>query len=89
MLHTALTTTAVYAAGFSISGETIGDWIKGNVLYVLIVIAVLAIIVAAFTKKPRDAAVTFGIVLLGLALLGIATNMDDVTSWFSSTFFGS
>lgn len=88
MLHTALTTTTVYAAGFDISGQTIGDWIKGNVLYVMFVIAVISVIVAAISKKPRDAAVTFGICLLAFALLGIATNLDDVSNFFKSTFFG-
>lgn len=89
MLETVLYSTNVVAAGgFSLSGGTIGDWIKDNVLYVLLVVAVGSIIIAAITKKPRDGMVTFAIAMLAFGLLAIATNIDDITSWFKSTFFG-
>lgn len=84
--------TVIAAVGLvpmvSISGNVVGEWIANNVFYVLLVLAALSIAVAAITKKPRDAALTFGLALLAVGLLSIAAFYRELGEWVRTTFLG-
>lgn len=72
----------------SVDGNTIGNWLINNVVYVGIVIVAIVIITAAVTKKPRDAMLAFGICLVALLLVSLATYRVELGDWIRVTFFG-
>lgn len=75
----------VQAAGFD--GSAVGNWLADNVVFVMIVIVAIVILTFAITKKPRDAAIAFGICLLAFLLLTLAGNWRAIGEWISQTFF--
>lgn len=74
------------AIGFN--GQSVGDWISGNLVFVGIMVVVLVIIVAAITKRPRDAVISFAICLLAILLISMASHAQEIGTWLQNTFFG-
>jgi CHASE2 domain-containing sensor protein len=71
-----------------VDGNTIGNWLIDNVIFVFIVIIAITILTAAVTKKPRDAMIAFGITLLALLLISLAAFRVELGDWVRTTFFG-
>jgi len=78
--------TLVHTA-VGVSGNTIGNWLADNVVYVLIVAVAIVILTFAITKKPRDAMVAFVIVLIALLVLSIGAFWRELGEWLRNTFF--
>jgi CHASE2 domain-containing sensor protein len=71
-----------------VDGNTIGNWLIDNVIFVFIVIIAITILTAAVTKKPRDAMIAFGITLLALLLISLAAFRVELGDWIRTTFIG-
>lgn len=71
-----------------VDGSVIGNWLADNVVFVMIVIVAIVILTFAITKKPRDAAVAFGICLLAFLLLAIGAYWRELGEWIRVTFLG-
>jgi CHASE2 domain-containing sensor protein len=75
-----------FAVGFD--GNTVGNWLIDNVVFVFIVIIAIVILTAAITKKPRDAMIAFGISMVALLLISLAAFRVELGDWIRTTFFG-
>lgn len=73
--------------GVGISGNTVGNWLIDNVIFVMVVMAAIVIATAAITKKPRDAMVSFGLSMLALLLVSLAAFRVEIGDWIRTTFF--
>lgn len=67
--------------------NAIATWIESNVFFVLVVIAAAVIATAAITKKARDAALVFGIMMLAFLMIVVSHNLDGIIKWMGG-FFG-
>lgn len=71
-----------------LDGNVIGTWISDNIFFVLVVVVACAIACFAIAKKPRDAIISFSIILLAMALMSLAIYRNEIGQWFAHTFFG-
>lgn len=76
-------------AAIGVSGNTIGNWLVDNVIFVMVVVVAIVIVTAAITKKPRDAVMAFAICLLGLLLISLAAFRTELGDWIRVTFLHS
>lgn len=84
-----LTMVPVAAGDIGISGSTIGNWLIDNVIFVGVVIVAIVIIVAAVTKKPRDAMMAFALCLLALTVVSVAGFREELGDWVRTTFLSN
>ena len=82
-----LTLERLVIMGFS--GSDVGQWIIDNIVFVMIVIAGISILWAANTKKVRDAMLVFGLSLLGLLVITLASFHQELGEWVRTTFFNA
>ncbi|MGO2933146.1 hypothetical protein [Microbacterium sp.] len=80
--------TRIVEAATGVSGNTVGNWLADNVIFVMIVLIAIAVLCFALTKKVRDAMVAFGICLLGLVIVFIGLNWRPLAEWLGNTFLG-
>jgi hypothetical protein len=83
---TTVVTAAALNPDFGLNGQTVGDWMVNNVVYIGIIIVAITIITAAVTKKPRDAFTAFAITLLAFLLIALAGSWQEIGDWFKNTF---
>lgn len=63
------------------NGQSVADWLGENVVLILVVLLGLSILIAALNKKPRDAAITFGLGLLAMLFLAVGTQWREIGEW--------
>ncbi|MFK0005025.1 hypothetical protein [Paenarthrobacter sp. NPDC090522] len=66
--------------------RAVGDWIEGNVFFVLFVIAAASVAVGAINQKARAAMLTFSLAMLALLLVVVARNYNSIINWFQGFF---
>ena len=71
-----------------INGNTIGNWLIDNVVFVVVVMIAITVLTFAITRKVRDALISFSLTLLGLLLLSLAAFRNELGEWVRVTFFG-
>lgn len=81
--------TRVPVAATGISGNTVGNWLVDNVVFVVVVIVGIVIITFGITKKVRDAMIAAGLCLLGVGIIALAGFHRELGEWMRTTFFGS
>lgn len=79
---------AAMPMAIGVSGNTVGNWLIDNVIFVMVVVAAITIASAAITKKPRDAMITFAITMLALLLISLAAFRTEIGDWIRTTFLG-
>lgn len=68
----------------------LSDWLRTNVVGIVLLVIAIGVLVKAQSKDYKASMVTFAIVLLGLAMLGLATGgrAEGVGSWLAGLLFG-
>lgn len=87
-IHSSVSLIGSLPTAVGVDGNTIGNWLIDNVIFVGVVVVAIVIITAAVTKKPRDAMVAFSITLLALLLISLAAFRVELGDWMRVTFFG-
>lgn len=71
-----------------IDGQSIADFLTGNIVVPVVVAVGVAIALFAFSGKVRNAAIALAVVLIAFLVIGMATHAEDVGGWLYGLVFG-
>lgn len=67
-------------------GQEIGDFLTNNILFIVIIVAGITICVFALNGSVRKAVTAAGLVILGLGVVGLSSQVDHVSTWVANLF---